>query len=720
MTNLIHFIRLFQRNLKWMFALAILTSAVVFWFTRNTPKEYQSETEIFTGITSGLSIENVDGGKTDFFASNNAFDNLINIIQSRQTLQEVGMRLLANHLMVKEPSLEVISQESFDQLNEWINAETKAKLVVPGDTEATYQNILTWYKNEFYTDAVGMVFNSGASPYSHKSIKNITVMRVQNSDLLRISYLWTDPAIAQQTLEILNHVFIRMVADIKVAQTNDIVAYFRKQVSMANDRLSVAEEKLKIFKTENRVINYGEQTKSIAMMKEYMEDEYQKEIAALASEEAAVRKLETQLSVNKEMLKYSENLLSKRQTLADINSKIAVLEVYLNDEETLSSLKNEAAKLKAEMSNDLLSRMEYSRTTEGVPVTRILEEWLDNTLALDRTKARIKVYENRKVYFNDLYDEFSVIGSTIGKIEREISIEEKNYLELLHSLNLALMRMSSETLASDGLQVTVAPFFPLSPLPSKRMLLVMLSFILTFALPFVWAVAKDLLDLSIKSGVRLAKYSGAPHIGSLPQERLVTNLKSVDADKFTSQYLRLIWSKIENQKGESTKKPLVVNVMSLRKTEGKSYAAAKLAQELQKQGLNVYNLTTGQGGYEVNEKLNQVSKLEELTSEPLEDYDVVLVEIPALVDEPYSKNLLKTSHVNIVVTWAGRIWGDADNRKLSELQDQENAPLQMLLNGADLDEMETMLGELPKKRSALRTYLKRFVQLQFKSSVASA
>ena len=720
MTNLIHFIRLFQRNLKWMFALAILTSAVVFWFTRNTPKEYQSETEIFTGITSGLSIENVDGGKTDFFASNNAFDNLINIIQSRQTLQEVGMRLLANHLMVKEPSLEVISQESFDQLNEWINAETKAKLVVPGDTEATYQNILTWYKNEFYTDAVGMVFNSSASPYSHKSIKNITVMRVQNSDLLRISYLWTDPAIAQQTLEILNHVFIRMVADIKVAQTNDIVAYFRKQVSMANDRLSVAEEKLKIFKTENRVINYGEQTKSIAMMKEYMEDEYQKEIAALASEEAAVRKLETQLSVNKEMLKYSENLLSKRQTLADINSKIAVLEVYLNDEETLSSLKNEAAKLKAEMSNDLLSRMEYSRTTEGVPVTRILEEWLDNTLALDRTKARIKVYENRKVYFNDLYDEFSVIGSTIGKIEREISIEEKNYLELLHSLNLALMRMSSETLASDGLQVTVAPFFPLSPLPSKRMLLVMLSFILTFALPFVWAVAKDLLDLSIKSGVRLAKYSGAPHIGSLPQQRLVTNLKSVDADKFTSQYLRLIWSKIENQKDENTKKPLVVNVMSLRKTEGKSYAAAKLAQELQKQGLNVYNLTTGQGGYEVNEKLNQVSKLEELTSEPLEDYDVVLVEIPALVDEPYSKNLLKTSHVNIVVTWAGRIWGDADNRKLSELQDQQNAPLQMLLNGADLDEMETMLGELPKKRSALRTYLKRFVQLQFKSSVASA
>ena len=359
-------------------------------------------------------------------------------------------------------------------------------------------------------------------PTAYKSIQNVSVTRLQNSDLMRLSYVFSDPAVAQQTLVILNEVFIRLVADIKVAQTNDIVAYFRNQVNLADQRLNAAEENLKVFKTNNRVINYGEQTKSISMMKEYMEDEYQKELATRASAVAAVEKLETQLSVNKEMLKHSESLLSKRQELADLNSEIAVLEVYLNDEEALAEKRKQAEKIKAEMSRDLSNRMEYSRTTEGVPVSKVLEEWLQYTLALDRANARIEVYENRKLYFNDLYDEFSIIGSTIGKLEREITIEEKNYLELLHSLNLALMRLSSETLSSDGLLVTVAPYFPLSPLPSKRLLLVILSGIIGFFLPYAWVVIRDLLDLSIKTGTRLAKLSNSIHIGSIPWQKWVT------------------------------------------------------------------------------------------------------------------------------------------------------------------------------------------------------
>lgn len=720
MNNVIHFLRILQRNLKWMLLLGIATAVTVFFFTRNLPKEYESETEIFTGITSGLSIENVEGAKVDFFAANNAFDNLINIIQSRQTLQEVGMRLLAGHLLLTEPSLENLSNDSFEQLNEWVDAETRKKLIVANDTEATYLNIVKWYQTEFHSEAVKAVFNSGASPYSHKAISGIRVFRVQNSDLLRIAYTWKDPAIAQQTLEILNKVFIQMVAEVKVAQTNDIVAYFRNQVALAEQRLSSAEEKLKVFKTENRVINYGEQTKSIAMMKEYMEDEYQKELATRASAQAAVAKLETQLSVNKEMLKYSESMLQKRQELADINSKIAVLEVYHNDDELLTDMRNQAEKIKAQLSNDLFNRMEYSRTTEGVPVTKLLEEWLEYTLALDRSNARIKVYENRKVYFNDLYDDFSVVGSTIGKIEREISVEEKNYLELLHSLNLALMRLSSETLASDGLQVTVAPYFPLSPLPSKRLMLVIVAFIVTSILPYIWAVVRDLLDLSIKNGKRLSTLSKTKHIGSIAQTRMLEKWGGENAPALSTKILRLVWSKIENELRTVKDKPVFVNLLSMRRTEGKTFVAGELANELTNQGYNVLVLQPGEGSYHVSENLNRVADWSELTTHDLSGCDVVLVEHPALLEEPYAKKLLSQANINILVAWSGRTWNDADKRKMQEVLIEENAPCVSLLNGADQDEMERMIGDLPKKRSGLRKLLKRYMQLQFSSGVASS
>ncbi len=720
MINLIHFLRLLQRNLKWMFLMAFMLVLVVFFFTRDMPKEYQSETEIFTGITSGMSVDNMDGAKMDFFAANNAFDNLINIIQSRQTIEEVGMRLLAEHLMIDTPLVNLISEDSWEQLNEWISEEKRKYLVVVNDTDSTYLNILNWYKSEFHTDEVGALFNNSASPYCYKSIDKVTVTRLQNSDLLRLSYTYTDPAVAQRTLVILNEVFIRLVADIKVSQTNDIVAYFRAQVDMADARLNAAEEKMKVFKTENRVINYGEQTKSIAMMKEYMEDEYQKEIAAKASAEAAVTRLEVQLSSNKEMLKYSENLLLKRQELADINSEIAILEVYLNDEKTLIELRKKADKIEAEMSRDLTNRMEYSRTTEGVSVQKILEQWLKYTLSLDRVEARIKVYEERKIYFNNTYDEFSIIGSTIGKLEREITIKEKNYLELLHSLNLALMRLSSETLSSDGLIVTVKPYFPLSPLPAKRLLLVMLSFIIGFAIPYVWALLKDLLDLSIKTGSRLEKVSKSKHIGSIPWQKLVDDKSLLDFDEFKSQYTRLIWSKIEAENENTSNKPILVNWMSLHKQEGKSYTAELLKSELEKMGVTVLYLKPNESTYVVNDALNRVKELTQITDEAAGAYHVVILEHPALLESPYSKTLAAQGSVNVLVNWAGRVWCAADTRKLEDLNEVSDHKAVALLNGVDLDEMETMVGDILKERSWIHKKLKGLLRFQFKPSAASA
>lgn len=717
--NLTYFLRLFQRYLKWMLLMATVLAAVVFFFTRGMPKEYQSETEIFTGITSGMSIDDMDGKGVDYFAANNAFDNLIHIIKSRQTLEEVGMRLLAEHLLFDSPSVERISQVSWIQLKGWLHEEKRKELVVAGDTELTYLNLLKWHKTEFYSDEVRAIFDSKDSPYCYKSIETVEVSRLQNSDLLRLSYSYNDPAIAQRTLVILNEIFIRMVADIKVAQTNDIVSYFRSQVNMAEQRLNAAEEKLKNFKIENRVINYSEQTKSIAVMKEYMEDEYQKELAAKASAEAAVEKLEVQLSSNKELLKYSQNLLVKRQELADINSEIAVLEVYLNDEKKLADMRNKAEKIKAEMSRDLAIRMEYSRTTEGIPIRKLLEEWLEYTLALDRANARIGVYEERKAYFYNTYNEFSLIGSTIGKIEREITIEEKNYLELLHSLNLALMRLSSETLTSDGLLVTVEPYFPLSPLPSKRLLLVALSFILGFILPFVWAMVKDFLDLSIKSGLRLEKLSRSKHIGSVPWQKLVDSQPLWNAHEFKSQFLRLIWSKIELEAKNEQKQPVLVNWMSFHKQEGKTYVAKLLQGEAEKMGVSVLHLQPNEKSYVVNDALTGVCDLKAISEEDSSRYDFIFLEHPAVLEAPYAQSLVAKGDVNVIVNWAGRVWGPADTRKLSELNEVSRCDAMVLLNGADLDEMESMVGDIPKKRGWFLSKIKGLMRFQFTPSEAS-
>ena len=105
--NLLEFIRLIARNWKVLVLFPLTTAGIVFFLTRNTKKEYVSNTQVYTGIASGYGITSGENDRVDYFAVNNAFDNLMATIKSRETIEEVGMRLLAKHLLVEKPSLRV-------------------------------------------------------------------------------------------------------------------------------------------------------------------------------------------------------------------------------------------------------------------------------------------------------------------------------------------------------------------------------------------------------------------------------------------------------------------------------------------------------------------------------------------------------------------------------------------------------------------------------------
>ena len=65
--------------------------------TRKPDFRYTSQTVLYTGLATGCSIE-MD--KTfNYFVTNIAFENLINIINSKETQQEVAIRLLSQHLL---------------------------------------------------------------------------------------------------------------------------------------------------------------------------------------------------------------------------------------------------------------------------------------------------------------------------------------------------------------------------------------------------------------------------------------------------------------------------------------------------------------------------------------------------------------------------------------------------------------------------------------------
>ena len=731
--TLVKFIRIFNRNLNLFLLSSIVMAVVVYFLTKNAPETYKSEMEIFTGITSGTNLISLGEARIDYNAANTAYDNLINTIKSKRTLEEVGYRLLYRHMMLDSANPRIISRENYNHFRYKISQELEDQLLVPGSEDSTVENIRNYRFNNLLEPKVELTFNRSGSPYSYQAIKNIKAKRVQNSDLLELSYSFNDPGITQQTLEILYQVFIDNMAQIKGSQTADVVEYFRKKVEEASEELAVKELQLKQFKIKNNIINYEHQTKSISVQKEKLEDEYQKEIAVKESAEAALKKLDKQLALNKMIIKFGSEILAKRQKLADMKTKITSLEIFYNQPETISKLKAEAEKLKAELSNSLMKRYEYGRTKEGIDKEVLLTQWLDYTLKLDEAKARIKIFEKRKKYFRDTYNEFAPLGSDLKRMKRTIDVAERNYLELLDSYNTALLKQRSEKLSSSGTQITVPPYYPTDPEPSKTTLLILVAAVVGFMVPLVFVILIEFLDSTIQTPLRGEELTGLKILGALPNYRKRLSNRQVNfpwlhqkAMGLLSQNLRL---EVRHRQVD-LKRPKYILCFSTRNEDGKTTATHFLANELVSLNRKVlvlypkelpeeYEPYYEKVTYPVNKEMVNTTSISELLNHHNPAlYDYVFMVLQPIITEPYPLDLLKEFHITINIVGAYRSWGKADIFALKEFEKVLPAPPRLIVNGVDPDDMNIVLGEISKSRSALRKFLKGLFNLEFKTGKA--
>jgi len=732
--TLVHFFRIFNRNLNLLLLSSVVMAIVVYLLTKNAPLEYGSSMEIFTGIASGVNIESVGETKVDYNTTSNAYDNLINIIKSKSTLEKVGYHLLYQHMMLDSVNPTIISAENYGHFRYKISQELEDKLLLPGNKDSTVRNIHHWRVHNIMDPKVQLTFESSGSPYSAERIGKIQVKRIQNSDLIEISYQYNEPGITQQTLAILYEVFTERLVEIKGGQTSNVVAYFREKVEETNLQLAEAENTLKRFKIKNDIINYTDQTRFIASQKERLEDEYQKEVAEKESAEAALEKLDRQLDLNRVMIKFGSDILEKRQRLASMKAKIDNLETYYNQPDLIKKLRREASLLEAELTEDVLTRYEYSRTKEGIDKEVLLSEWLQYTLQLDKAKARIGIFEQRQDYFKETYQKFAPLGSEIGRLERAVDIAERNYLEQLDSYNTALLRQRSEKLSSGGTQLTVPPYFPTGPKPSKTTLLILVAAVVGFMIPLAVVILIEFLDSTIRTPLRGEELTGVRILGALPNYRKKASNRQVDFAWLHQKALGLISQNLRlevRQRQVDLHRPKYVLIFSTRPDDGKLTATHFLANELVSLNRKVlvlapkappkeydpyYELMQYRNGKEAQ----NAKKIDDLLPEPKDVrlFDYVFLVLKPIITEPYPLDLLAQFHLAVLVAGAYRDWGRADTFALKEFQKVLPIEPRLVVNGVDADDMNIVLGEIRKSRTLLRKFLKGIVTLQFKTGKA--
>lgn len=605
---------------------------------------------------------------------------------------------------------------------------SKDAIVPPGVDENDYyrtvENLTAYYQSSD-SNFIYELLQYGHPHYSVGAISKSQITRIQNSDLVKITYSSDDPGICQQTLKILTGVFIQNYKNLRARQTDEVVNYFEEEVRKANNRLKDAEERLLEFNQENNLINYSEQTEAIAVQKEELDKTYQDKLVDMQAAAATLDKLESKLIKKDSIFLKSDMITNKRRELSKVSEKLVINEVAQNNDAITSQGVKALRKRKKQLEDEIKLYLDqlfmYQQSIEGVSIDDLLNNWLENVITYESAKASLKVLQDRKEEFKRVYAVFAPLGATLNRIEREINVSEQEYLELLRSLNEARMRQQNLEMASN-IKVVDPPFYPLTVSGSNTKILMLAAAFLGFLLVVFVILVLEYFDSSNRTPAQLKKVTGLRMAGIFPD--LSIKDENVDLPYVISRLTEIIIQNLSLQLRHTSVnkpvKPYFILLFSTQPESGKTTVGHHLKEKLESYDSNVLYMNYKKSAdqefseseyiYDINNRFFEIDHVRQLLDSGAlrsdnKEYDYILLEIPSVIHNSYPLDLMKTIDGSLLISKASETWKNADQMALENFMQVSNEEPMFVLNQADRYAIDEMLHGVP---STGKTTWKRF------------
>ena len=698
--DIFRYIVRFLYRIRWYLAILPMIALVVAWFmTRNLERQYDTNTTIYTGMITGYNIEGGTGTAGGNAQTN--INNLMLIVTTDNTIHEVSLRLFARCMMYgnERKDNNYILAEHFRALNASVPAEVKA-LVNRNSEDATYTNFKAYEK----PSRDNFIFSlTNYHPYF--GLNNITsrlkVTQLSNSDIINIGYSANDPGIAYNTLDILNSVFARQYQQIRYGETNNVIKYFEREVARLYRMLCDAEDDLINYNVQNRIINYGEQTKVLANLEASQQVSDNDLLMNYTVSKAMIDYLERNLGDRAEKFNNNKDFTDKVKDISRIHSRISNLRLMSSEgggnnaeaQLELANAQKELEQTTKEVKNLTQTIQKNSTSTDqGVRTNTLLDKWLDQKILAEETKARLSAQDIMRQNIDRQFLYFSPIGATLGRKDRHINFVESNYMSMLGALNAARLRQKNLQMTTATLRVLNPPLFPLNALPTNRMMILLGSYLATFFLVAVYFFLIELLDRTLRDRMRSERITKIPVLGCYPKESSLRyrRYNKTISDMALRQLSKALLPHFK------TGQQNVLNLISTDSSNGKSYLSQELENYWISIGLQVRRLTYDEDFLADDSRFIMSTSIKDLCPDILPD-EIAIVEYPNLNDHSIPSSLLNMGTVNLMVTRANRTWKDIDQKALKEVQSQlENQDsLYMYLTESNRYAVEEFVGQLP-------------------------
>lgn len=705
---------IFKRR-YYLILLPLFATILGFYFTSNLGSKYRVSSTIFTGFASGYSIETGSTVASSSDYINTSMDNLINIIKSKSTLEKVSMRLYAENIIFGDSTTDNSTIKKNNFLEIFNRTPIKVRSLIDKKSIENTINILESYKKASPKNFVYGLFNWNHRHYCYDALNKIEVKRLENSDMITISYENDDPGITFNTVKFLNNEFIKEYQLLRFGETDSVIKYFQSELARVESLLRYNEDSLTDYYVDNKIINYEEQTKQIAFQSREYNLNYIRLRMDYNSSKAALEEVEKRMDINLKSLKNNSKFIEYLENISTIRHDIAVIEMNGNDTE--NNINNKLQKSKKELSNrekdisELISTYTNDRfTKEGISSTSIINEWFSELMKNVKAEAEIEVLLTRKQELDGEYIFYAPVGSNLKRKERQIGFLESTYLNVLHNLNLALLRRKNLQMTSSTIKVINPPFFPLNSLPSKRKMIILGILYGSFLFILSYFLIIELLDRSLKNKLKAELLIGTQVLGCFPDSPKGKYRRYADEiSDISKQYL--FNSIINNLR--TNDKDSIINIISNEKEEGKSFIAENLQSVFNDKGIKTKLISYHKDFNHEDRKYLLAESINDFCE--FNDEKIIIIEHPALKESNIPNIILKTASINLFIGMASKAWKDSDQLLFERLKNQiDKKNLYVYLNKTSIDAAETFTGLLPPY-TWFRKFIYKIIQMDFKT-----
>jgi capsular polysaccharide biosynthesis protein len=560
------FIKLLGKR-KWLIiGVPLMTLAIAYFGVRNISDRFKSHARMSTGLVEQsqqvLSKEGFQEGRVNL-----EFDNLLEMMHLEKVSDQVSYRLMIHDLNDTIPF-----RKRSKLLNE-LSESGKSHAIEVFKKHYSDRTALNPYDQDEKT-LIGLV---RSMEYNYELLtKKLVISRPYNSDYIDVFFESENPYLSAFVVNALTEEFITYYSDFIKNNNQKKVSFLDTLLLKKGSELKRLKDELESYKVRNRILNTNEEASHLFTQLSNYQATKQAAEKDIASYEGALKNIEEKF--NPKDRKYFE------ATVVPINQQIASTKQFL--------LNMSDEYIKSNYDEKIKRKIDSAKIVANSQIQQASDKYISNPLgskeSLVQQKAKLELDKDLAKFslstltneidrLNKQYDVLVPHEAAIQNFESAIDIASKEYLDAQNRYNQSRLE-SSLAISLKQIEVGV----PSQAIASKKMLLVLVSVLVSLILVLVSLFIVFYFDDSISNSNELADSTNHVVLGSIPLlANSLIQLKALWGESVKEnasmlsfrEMLRSCRFEIENEMGKS--KILLVN--SLSSGEGKSFFSMSLA-----------------------------------------------------------------------------------------------------------------------------------------------